>query len=37
LSTGAATGSAVIIAACTTPGSSINTNGQVRVDVTDPT
>ncbi|HKU60491.1 MAG TPA: hypothetical protein VJQ44_04675 [Gemmatimonadales bacterium] len=37
LSTGDATGSAVIIAACTTPGSSINTNGQVRVDVTNPT
>ena len=36
LSTGDATGSAVIIAACTTPGSSINTNGQVRVDVTNP-
>lgn len=37
LSTGDATGSAVIVAACTTPGSSINTNGQVRVDVTSPT
>ena len=36
LSTGAATGSAVIVAACTTPGSPINTNGQVRVDVTSP-
>ena len=36
LSTGDATGSAIIVAACTTAGSSINTNGQVRVDVTSP-
>ena len=36
LSTGDAVGSAVVIAACTTPGSSINTNGQVLVNVINP-